>query len=97
LSAAARRAVADVQGRLEALAARLESVSPKRVLERGYAIISDTNGLPVTSTALAAAGAHLNVEFNDGKVGVQVLDGPAKPARARATPPKGNEKQGSLL
>ena len=98
LAGAARRAVADADTRLEALWARLQSVSPKKVLERGYAIIADAGGVPITSTALAPAGAALSIEFSDGKVDVLVTDGPPKPVKAaKPAARKPDEKQGSLL
>ncbi|MBX7200930.1 MAG: exodeoxyribonuclease VII large subunit [Rhodospirillaceae bacterium] len=97
LGGGARRAVADADARLDALWARLQSVSPKKVLERGYAIISDAAGVPVSGVALAPAGAHLTVEFADGKVGVQVTNGP--PAALKRTKParKDDGNQGTLL
>ena len=98
LAGAARRAVADADARVESLWARLQSVSPRKVLERGYAIISDAAGVPITSTALAPAGAALTVEFSDGKVGVQVTEGAPKPARvSKPGLRKPDDKQGSLL
>ena len=96
LAGAARRAVMEVDARLDALWARLQSVSPRKVLERGYAIISDAAGVPVTSAALAPAGARLAVEFADGKVGVQVTDGPPAPKRPKPAR-KDNGGQGTLL
>jgi exodeoxyribonuclease VII large subunit len=82
--------------RVEALAARLESVSPKRVLERGYAMVRDASGAPVTAAAGIAPGAALQVEFADDTVGVNVTGGPVKPAKA-AKRGKDNPDQGTLL
>lgn len=98
LARAATRALADTLKAAEALATRLESVSPRRVLERGYAIVWGENG-PITSTAAATAGTHINVEFADGKVSARV-EGEAggvttRPQPKRKTPPGGN--QGSLF
>ena len=42
-----------VEGTSRRLWARLESVSPMRVLERGYAMVWDAGGAPVTAAALA--------------------------------------------
>lgn len=97
--------------RLEGLATRLESVSPKRVLERGYALVLDGNGTPITVAATAKPGAAWQVEFSDGAVGVTVgSDAPqsvaTKPAKSESTPkPKSSSqskakpagRQGSLL
>ncbi len=96
LTQASRRAIKDTQSRFEATIARLESVSPKRVLERGYAMVKDANGDVVSKAADASPGGAWNVEFNDGKVGVHVTG--AAPKRARPTSKvKSDEEQGRLL
>ncbi len=88
-----KRAVGDSATRLEHIFARLESVSPRRVLERGYALVHAEGGL-VTSAAGVTPGASLSVEFADGKVSVQ-----AEGAKPRPVPkkPGSDGKQGSLL
>ncbi len=97
LAGAVRRAVADTEVRLETLWTRLQSVSPRKVLERGYAIISDAAGVPVTSAALAPAGARLAIEFADGTISATVTDGPPqKPGRAKPAR-KDDGGQGTLL
>lgn len=58
------------RARLDGLAARLASVSPEAVLARGYALVSDAAGHPVTSAAAVKPGARLAVRFADGTVGV---------------------------
>jgi len=89
------RASGDAATRLDNLFARLESVSPRRVLERGYALVRDAGGVPITAAAGAASGAALRIEFADGEVGARV-EGPAsKPARP--APKKDNGTQGTLL
>ena len=87
------RASQDAGARLEHLFARLESVSPTRVLERGYALVRDAGGVPVTAAAGVAPGASLSVQFADGKVGVQA-EGVKAP---RPTAKDDQAKQGSLL
>jgi len=90
------RTTADAAARLDGLLARLESISPARVLERGYAMVWDAGGAPVTAAALAEPGAALKVQFADGKVDVHV-DG-AAPKPARPAPKKGGDgNQGQLL
>ena len=58
--------------RLLALWKRLESASPKSVLSRGYAIVRDENGKPVSRAKATKPGQALVNEFHDGKVRVQV-------------------------
>ncbi|MCB2107948.1 MAG: exodeoxyribonuclease VII large subunit, partial [Rhodobacteraceae bacterium] len=63
------RARQDAEVRFEALAARIESVSPKRVLERGYTIVRHGERV-VTAAADAVKSAALEIEFADGRVPV---------------------------
>ena len=89
------RASSDAGTRLANLLARLESVSPRRVLERGYAMVRDAGGAPVTSIAGAATGALLKIEFADGDVPVRVEGSAAKPTRPALK--KNDGSQGTLL
>ena len=58
--------------RLLALWKRLESASPKSVLQRGYAIVRDATGRPVPRAQGLKPGQALVNEFHDGKVSVRV-------------------------
>ena len=70
LSAAPLRAsLRETRARLEGTAARLESVSPLAVLQRGYAVVSDAAGHPLTNAAAVGPGARLRLRFADGEVG----------------------------
>ena len=60
----------EARARLEGVGARLESVSPEGVLARGYALVFDVGGHPVTRAGGVRAGAALRVRFGDGEVGV---------------------------
>jgi exodeoxyribonuclease VII large subunit len=57
--------------RLEGLGARLGAVSYAAVLARGFALVTNAKGAPVSSAASVAPGALLNVRFADGDVGVK--------------------------
>ncbi|MBQ9091743.1 MAG: exodeoxyribonuclease VII large subunit [Anaerotignum sp.] len=52
--------------RLAAAGARLEAVSPFSIMQRGYAMVMDEKGIPVTSAKLAAVGQALQVRMKDG-------------------------------
>jgi exodeoxyribonuclease VII large subunit len=52
--------------RLLALWKRLQAASPASVLQRGFAIVRDEHGRPVTRGVRIASGQPLNVEFQDG-------------------------------
>ncbi len=66
------------QLRLEALSARLESVSYQRVLARGFALVTSASGAPVTAAANIAAGAALRLRFADGEAAVRAEKKPAQ-------------------
>ncbi len=89
------RIITDCGAKLESLAARLESISPMRVLERGYVLVRDAEGLPVTAAAGVALGAALQLQFHDGKVDARAEGGGAKPQTKPARKP--DPGQGSLL
>ncbi len=88
----------DRAGRLDRLRALLDSFSYERVLERGFALVTDTGGQSVTSVKATSPGMGLSVRFSDGAAGVTVNDGdgqPEKKKRKARPPPDG--RQGNLL
>lgn len=107
MQACAKRATERSTERLDGFGARLESVSPKRVLERGYALVTDDTGTPVILSDGVVPGTSWQVEFSDGQVGVTVGEGrpnsgqqsppSAKPSRQRKSTTQPDGKQGSLL
>ncbi|HUD60990.1 MAG TPA: exodeoxyribonuclease VII large subunit [Acetobacteraceae bacterium] len=72
-----RSMLREARTRLEGTAARLESVSPLAVLQRGYALVSDPAGHPLTSAAAVKPGARLRLRFADGEVGAAADGGRA--------------------
>jgi exodeoxyribonuclease VII large subunit len=78
---------------LEGLAARLEAGSYASVLSRGFALVRDAEGAPLTRAADVAPGGRLSITFADGAVAA-TAEGEA-PKRARGKP--GKVEQGSLL
>jgi exodeoxyribonuclease VII large subunit len=58
----------EFSARLAGTGARLESVSPLAVLRRGYALVADAAGHPLTSAVSVAPGARLRLRFSDGEV-----------------------------
>ena len=64
-----RSMLRESRARLDGTAARLESVSPLAVLQRGYALVSDATGHPLTSAAAVKPGARLRLRFADDEVG----------------------------
>ena len=63
-----QRRVEDESQRLLALWKRLQAASPASVLNRGFAIVRDGTGQPVSRRAKLKAGQALTAEFADGTV-----------------------------
>jgi exodeoxyribonuclease VII large subunit len=85
----------EARARLEGFSARLDSVSYMAVLERGFALVSDPAGHPLTRAAEVAPRAVLRLRFADGTVAA-TADG-AEAAALRPSRPRSPTKQGSLL
>ena len=79
------RAVRDTENRLRGAAKLLESLSYERVLERGYAVVRDRAGAPVTRAAAAPPGAGVTIQFSDGARGAK-LDAGGDAERAPGDP-----------
>jgi exodeoxyribonuclease VII large subunit len=70
-----RAAGAEMERRRAALhraAVALRAHEPERTLERGYALVEDREGEPVTDTATAAAAEHVKLRFADGAIGARI-------------------------
>jgi len=50
------------------LATALDAHDPQRTLERGFALVRDDSGEPVSSAAAARTAARVEIAFNDGSV-----------------------------
>ena len=59
--------------RIEHAGVRLSALDPKLVLQRGYALLSDANGLPITSVRQTQPGQALTAALADGEVDVSVV------------------------
>ncbi len=60
--------------RLAALDAKLGALSPLKVLERGYALVTDTNGAPVTAARRVNPGDRVRVRMRDGALGATITE-----------------------
>lgn len=75
----------EARTRLQGAAGRLESVSPLAVLQRGYALVTDTDGHPLTSAASVKPGARLKLRFADAEIRA-TADGGRPPSRQGVLP-----------
>ena len=58
--------------KLTAAEARLEAVSPFSIMQRGYALLMDEKGKPVTTAEAAAVGQAVQVRMKDGILRAEV-------------------------
>ncbi len=79
-------ALREARARLDGAAARLKSVSHEAVLTRGYALVFDAAGRPVTRATGVVPGARLRLRMADGVARV-TADG--RSGEGRAAPPQG--------
>ncbi|MCL2033086.1 MAG: exodeoxyribonuclease VII large subunit [Methanomassiliicoccaceae archaeon] len=67
-----RRMVENDRKDLQRYSERLESINPMKVLDRGYALVTDEGGRALTSSKQMRAGANINVTMKDGKAEAEV-------------------------
>jgi exodeoxyribonuclease VII large subunit len=79
---------------LQAADRLLESFSYKGVLDRGYAVVRDAGGTPLTSVSAISSGQALELELKDGRTGAVAAGKPAP--RAKLSKKLGDD-QGTLL
>jgi exodeoxyribonuclease VII large subunit len=93
----AQASVAARRERVEALERLRQTLGYTETLRRGYAVVREGETL-VTTQAVAAKAAHLEIEFSDGRLGVIPGGGAARKSAGkspRASVPK--PSQGSLF
>ena len=76
---------------LDACAKLLASLGYQGVLQRGYALVRDSEGRTLRSAAQIAAGQHLDIELADGRVDAQALAAAATSRGAEPQPPGATE------
>jgi exodeoxyribonuclease VII large subunit len=60
--------------RLEVVATRLHSLDPRGPLERGFVLVRDGQGRPLTSAGAAQAGARVELQWQDGTRQAELKD-----------------------
>jgi exodeoxyribonuclease VII large subunit len=89
----ARRRIADAARALESAGQLLESLSYERVLDRGYALVHDQAGAPVTSVNDIKPAADVSLRFRDGEIGARITGKPGPKRRRKYT----SDDQGNLF
>ncbi len=73
LDSAVERLLGSQEADLRAAVSTIRALSPKRTLERGYAVLVDASGGSVSSTADASAGARIEAYLSDGTLTLDVV------------------------
>jgi exodeoxyribonuclease VII large subunit len=76
------RAIERCRRHLAQLEARLRALGPQGTLDRGYALVLDARGRPITQAAKTEAGAAVRIILGNGVVGAQVTE--TQPAKSLA-------------
>ena len=72
----ARRGVLDAATKATALFREIAGQGPEKTLGRGFAIVRDAAGQPLTHAAQAAPGQAIEIQLRDGRVGALVSKKP---------------------
>ena len=103
LSQAGARDIERRRDRLDRLASLLGSLSYRAVLERGFALVRDGDGLPLRRAADASRAARIGLEFSDGTTFAvpegegEPDDAPRRAAQRSSPKPRRAAKQGTLF
>jgi exodeoxyribonuclease VII large subunit len=95
LQIALPRLIEQQRGRLQQTAALLQSYSYEQVLERGFVLVKDAKGHPVTDAGQLKAGDALALHFAGEKVVAATVDGTVPPRKEVAK--SKDSRQGNLL
>jgi exodeoxyribonuclease VII large subunit len=66
--------LARAQGRLEPVVAHLTQLSPLKILERGYAIVANSEGRIVKEPAQAPPGSAIDIRLARGRVAARIIE-----------------------
>ena len=73
LSRAMRAFLFSRRARMEQVSGRLDSLSPLKILDRGYAVVFDSTGKPLVDSTQVAAGDDVKVRLARGSLEAQVV------------------------
>jgi exodeoxyribonuclease VII large subunit len=99
---AGERRLVDLSQRLTTASRMMESLSYERVLERGYVVIINSQGKPVSKAASLKTGEQVTTKFHDGDRKM-IVDGEGAPiiktvkVPKKSKPPMADRGQGNLF
>jgi exodeoxyribonuclease VII large subunit len=71
-----RAALREARAHLAGIGPRLEAASPLALLNRGYVLVTNKAGQPITTAAAVKPGSRLRLHFGDGEVDALAQGGP---------------------
>ena len=74
MAQSARQVIRDARSSSEALVREITGQGPEKTLGRGFAVVRDDDGEPVTRAIQVEAGQGISVQFMDGSVAAHVVD-----------------------
>ena len=74
LSSAGERSIAGRRQKFIFLTAKLDAMSPFKVLARGYSLVKDSKGVPITNSSDLSVGDDLTISFREGSVTATVKE-----------------------
>ena len=74
INRASEHALHDSRSQLQSASARLHALSPLAVLDRGYALVQNSDGLVVRSVAQLTSGDRVTTRLSDGSFASRVED-----------------------
>ena len=72
VGASAKRMVRESASRSEALMREIAGQGPEKTLSRGFALVRDETGKPMTRAAQTVSGSAIEIQFTDGKVAATI-------------------------
>ena len=85
------------QQRLDVAAKLLDANSFERVLDRGFALVTDAAGRPVKKAAGLAAGTAVAIRFADDSRQAVIGDVPSQKKATGPKPPRKDDRQDQLF
>lgn len=62
------------RARFEKASGRLDALSPLKILERGYAVVFDAAGIPISDAASVNVGDAVSIRLSKGSLGAEVTE-----------------------
>ena len=72
VGASAKRLVREATSRSEGMLREIAGQGPEKTLRRGFALVRDKSGKPITRAAQTVSSAAIEIQFTDGKASATI-------------------------